>query len=519
MVVQPINPIPADDEEKIWRMDELNPLTETSEQAVKETADKVQKQILPKPSNKYAVSTDVNTFFVDKQDVLKEHKAQSAKNARLKNKSSDSDKMIYGQFVDPEDEKQIVQIAANFYKLLRQNYKQEAVTYFRQLSPALQENIGYQLLNCTEFDLEPVSVSLREFYAKNTQISTELRNLAAEKLAEPKRNAFGNTLSDIKDALTEATQLIDDLKEKLPLDKPEFIRREKMIYASGDEELITQYEQVKCYLVDMPKNIRSEKELYRRNGFANAGALASYLDSLAQGAHNTCALFMTQLERYEAAHSKTDFSQMRSEIQNTRDINNQYVAATVRDVYNETQGKIVLKLSEATYLLINESLARLDEPPLSLFFCDLDQVQIASTADLTFLAGNYEYAEQYSSQMDTALKLIVQIFRADAKKMAAWNEEKLEELRKLEEFLEKTRQTLQDFYKKLDDSRDRQKLEIVQIVLGVYARGIHELENNIKNFSLNKTEAIGSTLAKYRVLYEDERWKVIVETLRGSSRA
>jgi len=241
-----------------------------------------------------------------------------------------------------------------------------------------------------------------------------------------------------------------------------------------------------------------------------------YLDSQTRGAYNAYVVFITALDAYAGTHG-ADFTQLRSGMQEALDFNNSCTAQAVRDIYQDTQGRVILKLNEDVYLLINESLARLGEPPLSLFFCELEPLRISGPQELAFLAENYEYAEQYLPQMRAALDLAVKVFRANAKEMAAWKDAQLKELRELENFFAKARQALRDFAKRITDNEKQRRLEIAQIVLDTYAKGLHELETQIKKLSLDKPGAIESALAKYRVLYEDERWRVVVEALRGTN--
>jgi hypothetical protein len=402
----------------------------------------------------------------------------------------------------------VLKSAQYFYALLTGGYTLEAALQFKQMSPELQENVGYQLLREGQFALEPVRAGLADIF-KRARVSAELQGLAAEKLA-PKNARFGAALSLIRDKIGEAYEAVGAVK--IFQEKPEFLRLEKIIYDTGDAELIRQYEEVRRCLLDTPQNIRAEARRFRAGQITQA-ELEAYLDSTVLGLQNIYAAFTEMLNAYQSA----EMEQFQDGLQSRLDAGNQCVADTVRDVYQQTGGQVLLKLSEEAYVLINESLLRLGAPPLSALFCALEDSGLSG--DLQFLTENYEYAAQYMPQMSQAMDLIAQIFRADAAEMAEWREEKLAELRKLEEFFEKVKAALRDFHKKLADSKNLKKLENTQIVLNTYARGIRDIEEIINNkLTLNKTASLNSALAKYRLLYESEHWKIVVDALKGTEK-
>jgi len=519
MTVQPVGPV-DDDQDKIWQADDAAPLTEDAKQTAKDAARKLpSKPELPKPTNTHMAIIGDASVVIAKQKEIQENKAEKKILAKLEHKPSVLDDTLYGLSIDLDDEQQVVQAARNFYQLIRKGYEREAVTYFRQLPPELQENIGYRLLNA-DFDLEPARAGLSSLFTKNAQLSPELRQQAKEKLSMPKQNiltgALNMTLNETKKALQEATQFIGGLD--ILQGSPDFTQWEAALYATQDAKLIEQYEETKQFLTDMPQNISMAAGQCRKNNFADADSLAVYLDSQTRGVYNAYLGFLTALDAYtEANGGAEDFTQLRGIMQETVDRNHSRVAQTIRDIYRDTQGRVILKLNEDVYILINESLARLNEPPLSLFFCDLEPLRLSGAQDLAFLSENYEYAGQYLPQMRTALDLVLQILRVNAKEMSDWKDEQLKELRELENFFEKAQKALRDFAKRITNSEKLRRLEMTQMVMNTYARGLHELEAQIKKLSLDKTKTIGAVLAKYRVLYEDERWRVIVEALRGSS--
>ncbi|MDR2431244.1 MAG: hypothetical protein LBD99_03205 [Candidatus Margulisbacteria bacterium] len=493
--------------------DDKVPQAQEAETAVARNAEKPARPSAPQPElpgvSFGTAYIETASTLVDRPEQLARHRLDNQKNARLKTRATDLDKIVFGRFVDPSSEEQTLQSARCFYALLADGYALEAALQFRQMSPELQENIGYQLLRESQFTLGPVRAELAAIF-KNSGVSAELKALAAEKLAAPQGARFGAALNVIREKIGEAYKAAG--AAKIFQEKPEFLRLEKIIYDTGDAELIRQYEEARRHLLDTPRNIRAAARSFR-DGLLSQDELEAYLDNAVLGLQNIYAAFAALLDAYQNA----EMTQLRDGLQRQLDAGNQCVADTMRDAYQQSGGRVVLKLSEEAYLLVNESLARLGAPPLSALHCVLEY---DGPGGLDFLAENYEYAAQYMPQMSQAMDLVVRIFRADAAEMAAWREEKLAELRKLEEFLEKVKAALRDFYKKLADNKNLQKLENAQIVLNTYARGIQEIEAIINNkLSLNKTGALNSTLAKYRLLYESERWKVIVDALKGTGRS
>ncbi|MDR1997665.1 MAG: hypothetical protein LBQ83_05020 [Candidatus Margulisbacteria bacterium] len=464
---------------------------------------------LPPPSIAHMASMDGGAFFADTPQDIARHKALQERNARLKVKSTELDRLVFGRLVDAADETQVLTAARHFYTLLTGGYSLEAALQFRQIAPELQEEIGYALLNTGEFAPGLRNAGLAGLFKSGARISPELKNLAAEKLAPSRSSPLSGALETIKARVASAYQAVG--AARLFPERPEFLRLQKALYATGDTELIRQYEEACLYSLTAGQNIAAETARFRR-GQSSPAELAAYLDSSVLVLETVYAAFSGLLREYQSP----ELTRLQESLRTQLDCVNQDAARVIRDIYQESQGRIVLKLSGAAYALLNEALTRLGEPPLSLLYCTLEELSAAEMLDLRFMEDSYEYTSQYQSQMSQAMELIVRIFRADAGEMARWKEEKLAELRKLEEFLEKVQTALRDFYKKLTDSQNLQKLENVQIVLNTYARGIKDIEEIINSkLTLNKTGALESTLAKYRLLYASERWQLIVNALCG----
>ncbi|GBR77532.1 hypothetical protein RDn1_191 [Candidatus Termititenax dinenymphae] len=461
------------------------------------------KIVLPQPTNTHMAIT--NNFQLDSRQEINQHKKQVQIHSRLKAKHGVFAKTVFGRIIDHTDTAQVLQAARDFYTMLERGLYKEARTQFRLMTSDLQEAITYSLLRESGLDLKPLRADLLGLL-KDAQLSTELKELAGAELSHVKENPLTGFLAGMKSSADVLTGYLDEL----PLGgKPEFVRLERALYKTIEQSVIAEYGILREHLLYTHGNVKENRSMLLA-GQMGLREFAEYLDNTIIGLENVCFSFTEKLPEGQTVFKDAVLA-AQAQI-------NKYIADTMRQIYQDTPDNIIFKLSADAYFLLNDALIRLNETQLSVLFCDLDSVPIGQPDELAFLDECYEYISQCKSGTAVALNVIGQIFRLPAAELSGWEHGKLDELHKLSEFLGQARAALREFAKKLEDIKKIKKLENVLVVLNTFFRGLSELEKILTaKVSINKSGALKSSLTKYRLLQESDKWQNAVAVISDFS--
>ncbi|GBR76930.1 hypothetical protein NO2_1402 [Candidatus Termititenax persephonae] len=468
-------------------------------------AEEQPKIVLPQPTNTHAAIT--NTFQLDSRQEIERHKRQQQIHSRLKAKQGVFAKTVFGRVVDQHSPEQAKLAARDFYTLLRRGWRKEARNQFRLMTSGLQEAVAYSLLRESGLDLRPWRADWLALF-KDAQLSAELKELAGVELSPGRENPLQELLAGVKNSTGSLGGYLDNLPR--PAGKPDFVRWERALARKKNPELSAAYAAVRKYLLRTRGNVRENRAMLL-NGQMGAREFAEYLDNTIIGLENVCFGFTENLP--------ADLARLRAALQAAQAETYRYIADTLRDIYQQTPDNLVFKLSEDAYFLLNDALISLQETQLSVLFCDLGGVPLGTAENLAFLDGCYEYSSRYKPGTAVALTVAAQIFRLTARGLLGWDKGKLDELRRLAEFLERARDSLREFTKKLEDIKEIKRLDNVLVVLNTFLRGLRELEKILTaKFLLNKSAALHSSLAKYSLLLESDKWQGTIAAISDFSR-
>ncbi|MDR2431910.1 MAG: hypothetical protein LBD99_06660 [Candidatus Margulisbacteria bacterium] len=465
---------------------------------------------LPPVSNTAAAVLDTGAFFANTAEELRQHRSTLAAHQRLGRKSSELARTVFGEFVDSRVAEQVRRAARHTYLLLRQGGLKETASQFKTMPEDLQEEIFFTLLDTESgYDLPPVRAALGQL-ARGAQISAELKARAAEVLKGGKRGYLAELTGSLCGSLRAAAAQLDNIP--LPAAKPEFRKMAKAIRRCNNTALATAFAELLEYFAAFSSLVAEQQKLFLERR-VSLKEFACYLDSAALALDNVCVNFFARLDALPAERG-ADFSLLKKTVQADQATKYSAVAALLRREYEQSGGTLVLKLKSDAYFLVNAALsgaysakaAALAAVPLSVLFCDLEteSAPLNTPADLIFLDSCYEYDSQYKNGTAIALDVIVKLLRQNARDISRWDKTKIDELRKLAEFCGQTGAALQDFARKLEDVKERKKMDVVRLLINTGARFLQDLVRALK--SLNKNAAVQETLARYRLLLEDTRW-------------
>ncbi|MDR1113778.1 MAG: hypothetical protein LBL50_01655 [Candidatus Margulisbacteria bacterium] len=460
------------------------------------------KDLLPPVSNTATAVLDTGAFFANTAEELRQHKSTRAAHQRLGRKSGELARTIFGEFVDSRDAAQVRRAARHTYLLLRQGGLKEAAAQFKIMPDDLQEEIFFILLDAESgYDLRPLRAALGQL-ARGARLSTELKSRAAEILKDGKQGYLAELTASLRGSLHAVAEQLDNVS--LPSTRPEFKKMEKDIYRLKDAALNAAYAALDERFTAFSGLIAENQKLFleRQIGLKE---FACYLDAAALALDNVCDDFYARLDISNTERG-ADFSLLKNAVLSEQAKRYAALAALLRREYEQSGGTLVLKLKSDAYFLVNTALSGLDAVPLSVLFCDLEAeaAPLNIPADLNFLDGCYEYSSRYKSGTAIAFDVLVKLIRQDVRVVSQWDKTKIDELRRLAEFYAQTRAALQDFAKKLENSREIKKMELAQLLVNMGARFLQDLGKALK--SLNKNAAVQETLAQYRFLLEDTRW-------------
>ena len=457
---------------------------------------------LPPVSNTAAAILDTGAFFANTADELRQHRSTRAAHQRLGRKPSELARTVFGEFVDSRDAEQVRRAARHTYLLLRQGGLKETASQFKTMPEDLQEEIFFTLLNAESgYDLQPVRAALGQL-AHGARLSAELKTRAAEILQGGKRGYLSELTANLGGSLRAAADQLNNLP--LPAARPKFRKMEKAIRRFNDAALSTAAAELLEYFAAFSALVTEQQKLIleRQISFKE---FACYLDTAVIALDNVCENFQARLAVLNVERG-ADFSLLKTMIQADQAAKYSAVAALLRREYEQSGGTLVFKLKADAYFLVNVALNSLNAVPLSVLFCDLEaeSAPLNTPADLVFLDGCYEYSSQYKSGTAIAFDVIVKLIRQNAQEISQLDKAKIAELRKLADFCEQTRAALRDFARKLEDIKERKKMDTVQLLINAGARFLQDLFKALK--SLNKSSAVQEILARRRLLLEDTRW-------------